>query len=261
MTLNDIYAAYCNLSIRPERNEAMITELKRVGLEMHRVESYYWEDLWNNASPEDRHRYSFMQDIRRTPGAIGCWMSQIEVMKRALSLNKHAWVNEDDLVFCDDLKERLTIIFEFLEGKDWDVVWMGGTFHKDPAHWHKLDGNGKHINSDIQMCTCKLDKDYEEIGHPYIVRTYGAFSTHSYIVNKDKIQKHLDLMERDMRFCMGIDFFYILHQPDMNCYAFDPGCVKQYDSMSNIGGGWASHSGFEFSCGKYWFQPLMNYNK
>lgn len=256
----NLYAAYCNLKIRPERNDCMIEELKRVGIEMERIESFPWKELWDNASEEDRHRYSFMHDKRKTPGAIGCWESQIEILKCALSQGKNAWVNEDDLLFCDDMQERLKIIFEFLEGKDWDVFWLGGTFHKD-AVWHKLDENGKHTNPELQMCTCQLNRDYEEIGHPYIVRTYGAFSTMSYIVNVDKIQKHLDLMYRDMHFSMGVDWWYILRQPEMNCFAFDPGCVRQYNSYSNIGNGMANHDGFEYSCGKYFFQRKMDYVK
>lgn len=256
MTLKDIYAAYANLDIRPERNEAMIKELDRVGLSMERLPSFWWKDLWNNGTDEDRHRWGYMKNVRKTEGAIGCWESQIEIMKRALAQNKSAWVNEDDLVFCSDIHERLEIIFDFLKDKDWDIFWMGSTFHKDPT-WHKLDVNGKHSHRELQQCNCTLNKDYELTDNPYIVRTYGAFSTHSWIINKDKIKKHIDLMNEQMHFAMGVDWFYILNQPNMNCYAFNVGCVKQYDSYSNIGKGWANQSGFEHSLGSYWFQDKM----
>lgn len=250
-----IYAAYCNLDYRTDRNEKMKTELKRVGVDMVRQRSFFWKDIWDNASEDEKRNIDFMHSIRKTPGAIGCWYSQVAIMKEALRQGKHAWVNEDDLVFCDDIHERLKIAFKFLNTHEWDIFWLGGTYHTEPT-WHK-SVEGKHTHRDMTMCKCAFNRDYEPTFNPHIVRTFGAFSTHSYIVNKDRIAHILFLLDRDMYFSMGIDFLMILHQPNLYTYAFNPGCVKQYSSQSDIGHGISDQEGFR-NLGKHWWSRKMN---
>lgn len=251
---NTIYAAYCNLDSRPERNEAMINELRRVGIKMERQRSFPWRELWDS-DEKYREMGDFMVNKRKTAGALGCWVSQMEVMKKALEQGKHAFIAEDDIIFCDDFPERLKIIYEFLNTHEWDVFWFGGHYHRNPT-WHKSI-EGKHTHPELKQCRCNLNRDWEPTNNPHINRTFGAFSTHAYMINKERIQHLLNLMERDMHFSMGIDWFYILHQPDLYTYAFDPGCIKQYSSQSNIGNGW-SNQDFS-SLGEHWWQKNKNY--
>lgn len=251
-----IYGAYCNLDVREDRNLKMIEELKRVDLEIPivRQRSFPWQELWDKFSEEEKENCMVMH--RRTPGAIGCYYSQMEVMREALRQGKHAIVLEDDLIFCDDLPARLKIIFKFLNQHEWDVFWFGGTYHKE-HHWH-VAVEGRHTHPDLQQCNCNLNRDWEPTRNPHIVRCYGAFSTHAYMVNKNRIEHILMLLERNMRISMGVDWSFILEQPNLECYAFDPGCIKQFDSMSNISNGWAAQSGFA-NLGPHFFQPSMNY--
>lgn len=250
-----IHGEYCNLDIRPDRNEKMIAELNRVGLQdvIKRRRSFPWQELWDSYNDEEKERVGVMH--RRTAGAIGCHFSQVAVMEEALKQGKHAWVCEDDLVFCDDMHERLDIIFKFLNTHEWDIFWFGGTYHID-TWWHKLE-NGEHTNSDLTMCHCTLNKDFEETDNPNIRRTYGAFSTHCYLVNKDRIPYVLQLLDHHVHWSMGIDWIMILEQPNLNCYAFNPGCVIQHDNQSNIGNGISVFSGFA-RLGEHWFKPLMD---
>lgn len=249
-----IHAAYANLDIRTDRNDKMIAELNRVGIQMERQRSFPWREIWDNADEETMNKIRYMHDIRKTPGAIGCWYSQMEIMKKALEQNKHAWVNEDDLVFCDDIQDRLKIIYKFLNQHEWDVFWFGGTYHIEPT-WHKSI-EGKHVHKNMEECKCNLNRDWEPTFNPQIVRTYGAFSTHSYLVNKDRIKHILELLNRDMHKSMGIDFAFIVQQPNLNCFAFNPGCVKQFDSMSNISNAFARQSGFA-NLGPHWFKQKL----
>jgi GR25 family glycosyltransferase involved in LPS biosynthesis len=219
----------------------MIKELDRVGLPKNRFDAFTPDTF-----PQDR--YDVMR--RRTPGAIGCHMSQCGVMFTAGIKHQHALVMEDDLVFCDDFKERLTIIEEFLNKNEWDVFWFGGTYHKDPT-WHK----NQHPQ-DLKQCNCNLNRDWEPTDNPNIVRTYGAFSTHCYLVNKNSIEKILRLLDQNVHMSMGIDWLFILLQPQLKTFAFDPGCVKQMDNMSNIGNGMTYFSGFS-KLGPHWFKERL----
>lgn len=250
-----IYASYCNLDERVDRNEGMIKELARVDLEIPivRTRSFPWKELYDSYDDAMKERVNVM--FKRTPGAIGCHFSQVAIMEEALRQGRHAWVMEDDVRFCNDMPARLKIIFTYLNQHEWDILFFGGTYHIEPT-WHK-SVEGKHTHPDMQVCNCLLNRDWEETLHPAINRVYGAFSTHSYLVNKNRIQHVLNLLDTNLPLSMGIDWIMIKEQPNLNCYAFNPGCVIQYDNPSNIGDGISRFSGFR-SLGNHWFSKSMD---
>jgi GR25 family glycosyltransferase involved in LPS biosynthesis len=229
--MRDIYASYINLDSRPDRNEKMIAELSRVSLLAYRTRGRLPSEFDLN-DPK-------LQTMRnRTPGAIGCHFSQVQVMKVAQAMDQHALIMEDDLIFCSDIHERLDYIGKWTEDHDWDVIWLGATFHV-PAFWHRVGKSGMPPN-----CSAQLGKDCEVTDDPRMIRTYGAFSTHAYLVNCDSIPKLLDLFEAHLHESIGIDWLMIKLQPQLKCFSFVPGCVKQYDNQSNIGTGITKWSGF-----------------
>jgi len=238
MLLDDTLLQYCNLSHRKDRNDHMIKELNRVGLFAERFEGLRPADVKDKIVPA--HRVRVMQN--RTPGAIGCHFSQVKMMERALEKGKHAWVMEDDLKFCHDLKERLAHIEGFIANHDWDIIWMGATFHVGPPWWHK---------------GAPLRRDAECTEDPRMMRTYGCFCTYSYIVNKDSIQKVLDGLDGWLEKSMGIDWAMIQMQPNLNTFSFVPGCCKQYDNQSDIGKGMTIFSGFK-KLGPHWWAGNMD---
>jgi hypothetical protein len=247
ISMDNIYATYVNLSIRPDRNEHMIAELTRVGLPINRFNAFLPEEV---KQPREKTNVMWI----RTKGAVGCHYSQVGIMEKALKQDKHAWVMEDDLIYCDDIQERLRIIFDYLNTHEWDIFWLGGTYHKDVT-WHK-SVNGQHVHPDLTMCTCNLNRDWEPTDNPHINRTYGAFSTHSYIVNRKSLPKILDLLDQNVYRSMGIDWIFLLIQPQLKAFAFDPGCCKQFDNQSNIGSGVSYFSGF-ISLGPHWYSDKM----
>ena len=249
-----IYSSYCNLDSRPDRNEKMIAEIEKSGIPMVRTRSFPWKELYDSYDEAEKKRVDGM--IRRkTPGALGCHFSQVAIMEEALRQGKHAFVNEDDVRFCEDIQERLKIIFKFLNQHEWDIFWFGGTYHKEPT-WHK-SVEGKHTHPEMQMCNCNLNRDWEETLNPYIVRTFGAFSTHSYLVNKDRLKHILERLDFNVYRSMGIDFIMLLEQPNLNTFAFNTGCCKQFDNRSDIGDGISKFSGFA-NLGRHWFSETMD---
>lgn len=248
----DSYISYINLAHRTDRNEHMQKELARVGLEAIRFPALKTsEHVW------DEYKTNVMQ--KRTSGAIGCHYSQVAVMEEALKQNKDAFVMEDDLIFCTNIKERLDYIQHFLNTHEWDVLFLGGTVSIDP-YWHK-----KGHNSELQTCDCTLERDAELTYDPRILRTYGAFSTHCYIVNKNSIEKILKYFDENLHLSIGIDYLFIKMQPQLKAFMFLPGCVKQKDNLSDIGNGITYFSGFS-KLGKHWWADKMedfdpkNYN-
>jgi len=245
--MSDVFAGYVNLDSRTDRRQHMEQELTKAGISAVR-----FRGLAPHEVDQPEHKLAVM--LNRTPGAIGCHYSQVAVMEEAVRQDKHAFVMEDDLVFCDDIQDRLKVIEDFLSEKDWDIFWLGGTYHKEPT-WHK-SVDGYHTHPDLKMCTCILNKDWEETDNPNIVKTYGCWSTYAYIVNRKRITHILDLLDQNVYRSMGIDWLMILLQPGLNTFAFNPGCVKQFDNQSNIGKGITKFSAFS-ALGNHWFKQTL----
>ena len=174
-------------------------------------------------------------------------------MEQALALGKSTLIMEDDLIICSDIQKRLDYIENFLNTHEWDIFWLGGTYHVGPPWWHK-PGHDDELRG---MCDCKDGKDAERTEDPRIIKTYGAFSTFAYIVNIDSLPKILKLLDDNVQHSRAIDFLFIALEKQLNTYAFIPGCVKQYDNMSNIGNGISYFSSFAQKLGPYWYQDTM----
>lgn len=244
--IQDSYISFVNLDSREDRLNHMTNQLNRIGLRAIRQRGIPWKE-----TDFENPKYATMKN--RTPGAIGCHLSQVEIMKKALSVKSHAWVMEDDLIFCQDFNERISYMGDFLEGRAWDIVWLGSTFHS-PAFWHPKGNSGMQPN-----CSQNIGRDFETTEDSRMMRTYGAFCTYAYIVNKDSIQKVIDLLDADIHTSIGIDYAMIRIQPQLNCFAFVPGSVKQMDNQSDIGTGMTIFSGFSRLNGteensRYWYQ-------
>lgn len=237
-----LYARYINLNHRMDRRAHMEQELERVGLHAVRLQGM----LPGEYQGEER-KVTKMRT--RTPGAIGCHYSQVKVMEEALKAGRHCVVLEDDLVFCSDIVERLSLIEKFLNSHPWDVFWLGGTYHKEPI-WHAPG------HPQLEECNCRQGKDWEPTDDPKFVRTYGCWSTHAYIVNVEALPMVLTMLEQNVHLSIGIDWLFILLQPRITTYAFVPGCVKQFDNFSDIGKGITKWSGFA-QLGPHWFQDRM----
>ncbi len=245
--LKDSYRAFVNLDHRTDRLDHIETQLERLNIGADRIRGMLPGEL------SDKPGIKTMMD--RTPGAVGCHFSQVQIMERALTLTRHALVMEDDIIFCNDFNERIGLISEFLAHIEWDVFFLGGTFHV-PAFWHRNGTSGMDPN-----CSAQLGYDCEWLGG-HFVRTFGAFSTFAYFVNVKSIQKILDLFDKHLHTSIGIDWLFIKLQPQLQCFAFVPGCVKQMDNKSDIGDGMTIFSGFSKLNGtlensSYWYQENM----
>lgn len=235
MILENSHISYVNLDHRLDRRKLMEETLAKVGLKAVRTRGMLPSEYHG---PPER-----IQGMLNRPqkGAIGCYFSQLSVMQDAFAQQKHAFVMEDDLVFCADFLERMAIIEQFCATHPWDIIWMGGTFHVNPPWWHKKT----------------LGRDAEQTDHPRMMRTYGAFCTYAYLVNFASLPKVFQMLEKELPKSIGIDYSFIQIQPNLHTYAFVPGCCIQYDHMSDIGLGMTVFSNFA-KLGPYWFQQHMN---
>lgn len=246
---DNLYASFVNLDHRTDRLAHMTEQLKKISLPVTRTRGLPWKEVVNNMPINDLHKIAVMQN--RTPGAIGCHFSQVSVMKEAQAQGKHAAVFEDDVIFCSDFDKRLEYIDNWTKTHDWDVIWLGASFHVNPPYWHRIGQSGMPPD-----CSAQLGKDCEPTDDPRMIRTYGAYVTFAYIVNYNSIEKILNLFDQHLHTSIGIDWLFIKLQPQLKCFSFVPGCVMQMDNMSDIGTGMTVWSG-QLRNGPYVFQDKM----
>lgn len=228
----DNYISFVNMDHRTDRLNHMEGQLQNVGLKAVRTRGMRPEEY---TGPQDVTRMR-----KRTPGAIGCHFSQVSIMEEALSRGQNAMVLEDDIIFCSDFNERLAHIDYFTQNNQWDVVWLGAAFHVNPGYWHM---RRQSVNQ-VDDCSANLGYDAKCTEDPRMIRTYGAYNTFAYIVNVKSIEKILNLFAQHIHTSIGIDWLFIKLQPQLHCYAYVPGCIKQMDNMSDIGTGmtvWSGH--------------------
>jgi len=231
--IDDYYSSFVNMDHRGDRLTHMLNQLNKVGLNATRTRGMRPDEYKG-----DYTKVATM--LRRTQGALGCHMSQVQVMKDALERNLHAFVMEDDLVFCEDFSKRWDYIQDWMVSHEWDVFWLGSSFHCNPPYWHNKGGSTDRRNN----ASSELGYDAKQTDDIRIVRTYGAFATFAYLVNKSSIEKILTMFDEHIHKSIGIDWLFILLQPQLKCFSFVPGSIKQMNSMSDIGVGMTNWSGF-----------------
>ena len=245
--VENLYAGFLNMDHRTDRLNHMEGQLSKVGLKAirHRGKKPQEYNL-------DDPKYRVM--LNRTPGAIACHEGQVDIMKTAQSIGSHALVMEDDIIFCEDFNKRLDYIDNWTMTHNWDIVWLGASFHVNPPYWHKFGQSGMPPD-----CSAQLGYDIQTTNDPRMIRTYGAYVTFAYIVNKESIQRITDYLEWFLPQSIGIDYAMIAaakYRPEFKFFSFVPGCVMQMDNMSDIGSGMTMWSG-QLNNGPYVFQKLM----
>jgi len=203
---------YVNLAERTDRREHAERQFAKHGLPVRRFEAFKPHE-WPGPTEA-------VAKMRPTPGAIGCYQSQTHLMRTVQGTNRIVGICEDDVLFCDDLCARLEYISATFN-RDWDIFWLGSTYHINPPVWHKND----------------LGRDFEQTDIKHIHRTYGIWSTYAYLVNGLSVRKILELFARNVHRARGIDDLAIMLQPELQTFCFTPGMAFQIDGRTNIGVG------------------------
>jgi GR25 family glycosyltransferase involved in LPS biosynthesis len=142
--VENLYAGFLNMDHRTDRLNHMEGQFQKIGLKpvRHRGKKPQEYDL-------NDPKYRVM--LNRTPGAIACHEGQIEIMKTAQSIGAHALVMEDDIIFCEDFEKRLGYIDNWTNDHEWDVIWLGASFHVNPPYWHKFGQSGMPPDCSAQL--------------------------------------------------------------------------------------------------------------
>ena len=183
---------YINLDHRTDRNESAIQELSKIGI----------------------HNPNRFSAIKKDNGAIGCFMSHLEVLKYARDRNiPYVTIFEDDVLFLEP-KETLEKLDRIVNSDiEWDVILLGGNNYPP---YQKINEDCIKINN-CQCCTA------------YIVKQ----SYYDTLINH--WQKGLDkLIETKDVPKYALDIYWKILQKKDNFILITPLNVVQKESYSDI---------------------------
>lgn len=141
------------------------------------------------------------------PGIMACMLSHVKLITKAKELGlKTICIFEDDVIFCDDFRERIKYIED--TNLEFDFLSLGGHFQK-PDH--------KYIPMETDAAKTKM---------PYMYKTKHQGGTYAYIIK----EACYDFIIRNCTYDYGMDQFYSDHlYSRFNCFAFVPflcACAK-----------------------------------
>jgi GR25 family glycosyltransferase involved in LPS biosynthesis len=225
-----------NLDHRTDRWEAMQVELRKVRVKARRFSAFTRDD-W-------REPLSAIPLMLESPGGkphktVGNWLSHTFLMRTVAGTDRDLLVLEDDVFLAPDFWCRIGWIEQHLD-VPWDVIFLCGTFHVRPPQWHP-----------------EIGRDVEVTHMKHLLRAYGCWSNHGYVVNGRSAGRVLAAMREVMPRARGSDHALILAEPKLNCYVFVPGMVFQRDSRGDIGEGLTRFSLFR-KMGPYVYQDRLD---
>lgn len=240
----ECYAMYINLDHREDRRVHIKQQLSGFDIIADRVRGVYYHEI-EKPSP----KFNYMASLSK--GQVGCYTAHINCLERAYKLGQNALIFEDDAHLCSDFDIRMEYIQNYLNNNDWDIFWLGGTYHIEPT-WHPVG----HTNPNLKNCTCTIGKDVEKTDDARIVRTYGCWSTAGYIVKYESIPKILHMLEERLEESYAIDHNFIIIEPFLKTFAFVPALIKQIDNHSDNYNSINKFSEFA-TLGRYWYADNM----
>jgi GR25 family glycosyltransferase involved in LPS biosynthesis len=191
---------YCiNLDRRNDRWQEASSEFNKYNLKVQRISAVDGSKLDMSKIKMDVLKKDSM------PGAVGCSLSHINVIKHAKEKGySKILILEDDVVFEENFIERFTNEIKHLP-EDWDMFYL----------------SGNNLKSD---CLTKVNN--------FFYKTTFTFTTHSYAITSNLYDK---IIEGAAALNEPIDEFYRKHiQQNYNCYIIRPHITYQRPGFSDI---------------------------
>ncbi len=116
-----------NLDRAKERLYKIDNQLKLQNIDYIRYSAFDGKNILNKSikcNISNKNFYGYPRELKM--GEIGCTLSHIGAISMAKSLNlEYVIILEDDIILCNDFKERLDILFKSVP-KNWEHIFLGG---------------------------------------------------------------------------------------------------------------------------------------
>jgi len=204
--LNNIDKVYLiNLDTSSDRLENINKQNKFLKLNIIRHVAVYGKDINKKGLIEGG---ILSKDSKLTDGQIGCYLSHIEVLKKASDENHNIiMILEDDIIFGESFKEKLNKYYKEVPN-EWDIIYLGGS---------RLKGKkiSKHVVKGV----------YEKnIDGGYNMGTFAM------MISKKGIKKLLSLLY-PIRY--AIDTTIAKNNKDLNIYMLNPSIITHNNDFKS----------------------------
>lgn len=163
-----------NLQRRPDRWDKML----------HRFRLHDIRDVIRHDAVDGRH-LTPPAEWKFSPGAYGCLLSHSEIVRNAQENGVPAvLIFEDDVIFCDDFRERFEEHTARLP-EDWDAIFMGGIHLADPVP--------------VSPGVAKMTEAFSTYAYGLRSKAYAAFLSDAETQTRP-IDHTTRAMQRDFRF-------------------------------------------------------------
>jgi GR25 family glycosyltransferase involved in LPS biosynthesis len=178
---------YINLDRNPQRRERFESNLQRTGAK---------ERYQRLAAVDSVRAMQSADETKLTPGALGCWMSHVQILRENLDSDRHLHIVEDDAFLPSDFVPSLDAILQTTEvsAPDWDMLF---TEIFVPVHQSVFDDFA------ARLASYRKDRNIAVIN---LARIDFA-ATSSYVVNRQSIRKLLDLLDGKWTGAKPLDLF------------------------------------------------------
>ena len=210
MKLDKIYVI--NLEYRTDRKKQILKELEKVDASNVEIFSAirpkkelinYWNSNYLNPLPG----WYKGNGLNYRIGALGCLLSHITIMKKALKENyENILILEDDTTFLDDLTidKIINRYSKFLDKTEYGIFYLAG---------NSAQAGIKHIVKEVYL-------------------TFGTLTTGSYLINKRAMQY---IVQNVIGYSKEIDKYYMEEiQNKFPCFISIPNITRQRASYSDI---------------------------
>jgi GR25 family glycosyltransferase involved in LPS biosynthesis len=176
---------YINLERSKGRDASMRAHLDLRGL----LDSYERFPAVDGAAVYEEY------DTPLSPGALGCWLSHLEILKRSAGRDKHLHIMEDDTVIHERFFEILFASGQLDQNANWDLMFTDTFCLPTYKGFRALNTLCSHAKSSGAVSFVELDR-----------QNFNFFiSTSSYIVNKASIGKYATLLGEGWKKKAAID--------------------------------------------------------
>lgn len=165
-------------------------------------------DRWNSVAKEFKKigisPIKFDAIENKENPVSGCRASHLAILEEARKKSENVFIFEDDAQFIDENIAYMSGILEDLSNVEWDMFYLGGNLLR-PAY--------------------QISKHLARLSHCY--------STHSYAVNKNFLERLVFIIENNQQFPIDVVYGdYIV--PSFKCYISIPMLCIQGESYSDI---------------------------
>lgn len=218
--------------------------------------------------------------VKLNRGEDGCLASHFSIIqqkfyeyKKGILMN-NILIFEDDALLCDDFNDRFKYIEDNFDYEDWDMFLLSSFYHLPtnyPKNFTKIDGKDEYYITNSPHWKDNYLETFSFTSKKYIHKTYGSFTTVSYIININSLEKIYYMLLNEINIInlqnnkktKAIDHIYMMWQEfdKINAYTFTPGMVTQRDSYSNISNMNINQTSYFIQnniCGKHIFSNKLN---